>query len=163
MMKRMTAIVLCLMLVFSISGCSRRVEKAKEFEVEGLTITLTDAFKVKENPLYTSFFSQHIKIVVQPISVESMGDFPLDEYARQTCDALSVDQGPQVLTMPTPENNYVAEYSLEGTDETEDTINMLAFYKSDDYYWNITFACPSGEYASLKPQFLAWAETVKLP
>lgn len=162
-MKKKIAIVICFLLALLISGCSGESAKVKKFEVEGLTITLTDAFEVKEQSFYTSLFADDIKIVIQPISIENTDGLSLDEWAKQTCDGISCAEGVKILSMPTAENNYIAEYSLEATSETFDTINMLAFFKSDDFYWNITFACHSEEYFSLRQQFLAWVETVELP
>lgn len=155
MRKRIVFIVL-LCLILAISGCNK-TPSSKTFSVNELSITLTDEFKEKIEG-YLTLYTSDVKIVIQATSTDSINNLPLEEYATMLSESIGF------LTPLESEsaNGRVAyEYSLE-SEEFEPSRGLMAVYKTDSYYYNVTFACAEDYFESHREQFVEWMDSIQI-
>lgn len=155
MRKRIVFIVL-LCLILAISGCNK-TPSSKTFSVNELSITLTDEFKEKSEG-YLTLYTSDVKIVIQATSTDSINNLPLQEYATMLSE--SIDFLTPIESEST-NGRGVYEYSLEG-DDFKPGRGIMALYKTERYYYNVTFACAEDNFESHREQFVEWMNSIQI-
>lgn len=164
-MKRFKLVPLALILaiILLLSGCSTVTSiKSKEFEKDGLILTLDTNFSEVKHESYTSAYESD-KILVFTLkdnnelfaSANYDSNMTLMQYAQFAISANGY------ATEPFNEDGLIGfryNYSESGVDYT-----FVGFvFKGTDAYWNVHFGTKADEFESLRPQIFNYAKKVKI-
>lgn len=164
--KRMAALLITIMLVLSITGCSGN--RAKDYTVDDMTITLTNSFVESTVETQTAVYSNDDYIVTilkqDYAQLESMNmptDMDVGSYALMVVEENGLDTSLEIYESEVDDYSYIFGFTYEK--EIEDTTfsYFATVYKSDDAYWFIQFATKTEQFEEAKPQFIEWAKTVR--
>ncbi len=163
-MKKIIVLLVALLMVLSCVSCGKGVldTPAKEFSVDGLTITLTESFKAQSTKDYVAYFEAPGNVVIfvlkeafsEGTNVENL---TLEEYVdavylthigKDPDDIITIDELP------------VMEYSDENTQFKETYRFFTVMFKGPDAFWSVQFSCLESEYEAYRPHFIEWAKTV---
>jgi len=155
-MRKRTVLIVFLCLIFIVSGC-KKVPSSKVFSFNELSITLTDEFREKSGG-YLTLYTNDVKIVIQSTSTASINNLPLEEYAVLLEESIGFMTPLEVKAV----GGAVAyEYTLEGEDFGSSRC-LMAIYKTDNYYYNVTFACAEDNYESYRELFIEWVDSIQI-
>ncbi len=160
MRKRIVACVCLLVMITGLlTGCKASPEK---FSAEGMTITLTDAFKQEAMEGTAAYFESSKALVVaikESFSqFEDLGmstDITLEEYIN-----LVVENNKE-MQVEHLEIDKLAAFTYENSTNKKDFTFFAAVYESDDAFWLIQFACETKDYADMQEDFVKWAKSVE--
>ena len=164
-MKKFTALLLAVVMLFALTGCMKKAYEynPKEFSKSGMTITLTEAFRVYNDDLGDILIAYESKEVLVSVlkeefaSVEGFGDFTVDEYAELWVTA-NKEYSPE--TPKTADGLVQTKYTadVDGTN----FVYFTVMFKGPDAFWTFQFACVEKNYENYAPHFVQWAKSVKL-
>jgi hypothetical protein len=156
--KKIVAVVLMLVMVFTFVGC-----KVKDvvFTCQELSITLTENFKETEIEGYTACFDSP-DIAVFTLKEEfslmtGFEDYTIDQYADLVLQANS-DRNPETVKIDGLGN--CIKYTFYNTELNQDYTYIAALYKADTAFWMVQFACKTEEYPQREEFFIERAKTV---
>ncbi len=134
----------------------------KTFSLEGMQITLTEAFQKSNDDegLAAFYVSADAALAVQREKFKEsefvgIADLTEEDYAELI--ALSVDVSPRP-TVSSDGSLFVLEYAVD--DAGQSYSYFLFIRKSADSFWTFEFFCFSENYTELRPYFHKWAKTV---
>lgn len=163
-MKKILALVLALITLLSCVSCiGVKVYEAEatEFSSQGLTLTLTKAFKKADVQGYTvAYDSAAVAVFALKESfslMAGMSDMSVDDYAELLREANAArDPG----AIQTEEGVLFFEYSFYNEEEKTTFKYFTTVHKGDDAFWMVQFATREGVYDEYRPYLLQWAKTV---
>ncbi len=164
-MKKILAVVLLVCVLFSLSGCGKKAYEYKdsEFSSNGITITLTKAFKGKNHTGYAACYdSKDVAVFVIKENYTLNADFKdmtLDQYA-ESIYSVNSERNPSPITK-TEGITYI-EYEFANEDGAVIYKYFVAMYKGDEAFWLVQFACNVDVYGEYLPYFVKWAKTVNV-
>ncbi len=154
-MKRiLSAFLAVVMMALVLASCGAN---PKDFTVDGMTVTLTTAFKKTEMSGYTACYASNnvLVIVLKEAGSDSM---TLDEYAELVRKA-NASKNPDEISKG--EVYHSMEYDFHNQQENQTYSYYCAMFKDGGNFWLVQFACRKDDYASMKDTFIGWANTVK--
>ncbi len=159
-MKKMLSGLLVLLLMCSFVSCTNGA--AKEFTSNGMSITLTDAFRENTYEGYTVCYDSKdvaVFVVKEPFSIqEGLSDLSIDDYAEAVYEA-NASKSPSEISK---ENDLTSmEYNFLNEQENQTYRYYAAMFKGSDAFWLVQFACKQDEYDAKRQTFIDWAKTVK--
>ena len=160
-MKKILCVVLALSAIFCLASCFSAKEKT--FSKEGLTITLTDAFKEKEMEGFAVAYDSPT-VAVFAIKegydlFDDAEDMTLEEYGALVYAANSS----KTKDAPAQKNGvYCMEYDFTNPEENESFHYVVAVYKGSDAFWTISIACRTDDFSKLESDMFAYAKSVKV-
>lgn len=164
-MRKLHSIVkicfICLLCCAMVASCSILAPTDKEFTKEGMTITLTSAFKEEDTEGMTaSYLSTSIGVSALKESFESFEDagasssMPLKEYAELVIEA---NEFSSTIT----EKEGITCFNYEDDSSGENFIYLGTVHRSGDAYWYVQFYCQEKDYEKNESTFLKWAKSIK--
>ena len=159
-MKKMVSGLLVLLLLCSLVSCTNGT--AKDFTSNGMSITLTDAFRENTYEGYTVCYdSKDVAVFVlkESFSIQKgMNDWSIDDYAKLVYDA-NASKSPSNVSK---EDGLVSmEYSFLNEQENQTYRYYATMFKGPDAFWLVQFACKQDAYDAKRQTFIDWAKTVK--
>ncbi len=163
-MKKALCAVMALALVFLFCACGTgKVYEAaaKDFSVEGMTITLTWRFSEENAEGYTACYDSKeaaVFLLKEDFSMlAGLEDYTLAEYAEAVRKS-NEQRSPEQVT----QKEGLLTFEYEFYDEAQSvTYHYLAVvYKATDAFWLVQFASPASLYEEYEPYFLTWAKSV---
>ncbi|MDY3110206.1 MAG: hypothetical protein SOW50_08825 [Lachnospiraceae bacterium] len=155
-MRKKISFIMLLCLALIVSGCNK-APSSKVFSSNELEITLTDDFDEK-NDGYLTLYNKEVKIVIQSTPTESINNLPLEEYVDLLSESISFLTP---LETDTANGGVAYEYSLDG-EGLEPSRCLLMVYKTDSYYYNVTFSCDAEKYESYRDVFSEWVDSIQI-
>lgn len=163
--KRIAALLISIMLVLSITGCSSN--KPKDFTVEEMTITLTNSFIEGENETQTAVYTTQDYVVTvlrqDFMELESVGmptDMDVGTYAMMVLEKNEIDADIEILESEVEDYDFVVGFTYEELIEEVNYTYFATVYRSDSAYWFIQYATETEKFEEAKPQFIDWSKTV---
>lgn len=148
-------LLICSMLL--LCGCS---SDPKNFSEAGITITLTNAFKVEKNDNFDVYIAS--EDVVFSAVQETSTQLELSGYEISSLN----DYCQEILTLnDTPKdklqkrNNYYYFTNSKTVSGAKYTYVHCMFSDADSY-WICEFVCKSKSYDKLEDKLLSWADTI---
>lgn len=143
---------------FATTGLLGASGEAKDFEVNGMQITLTDEFRKQGASGFTAGYgSKDVAVLVleEEFSLQAgFGDLTLQEYAQLVLKNNGYSS--QIKT-----ENGVTYFEYEATVSTGETYHYIAAtYKGPDAFWLIQFATEKSDAAAYRDQIFTWAKSV---
>ncbi len=160
-MRKIIVASVCLLVMVTglFTGCKASPEK---FSAEGMTITLTDAFKQETMEGTAAYFESSQALVVairEPFTqFDELGmstEITLEEYM-----ALVVENNTEMQVEHADIDGLTA-FTYENTTNKKEFTFLATVYESDDAFWLIQFACETKNYAQMQEDFVKWAKSVK--
>lgn len=148
---------------FNFSVLSRR----KTFQKSGLSIILTNDFKEKEVLEYTAYYSSE-KMIVLTLKVEFDGfDInkwnPYESSCYDYAEKISKEYKslyPSTTEVIVSEELIYFAFDFEQSGKTYKY--LLATYKADDAYWQVSFGCEKRNYDALQNDMMCYAKSVSI-
>ena len=166
-MKKLLAIVsLLLSCVFLFSGCfspimvipdNDSIGESKDFQKEGIKLTLTEEFIEKESELgfYAYYVSSFCGVVVlkEEFSLEEgLADRSLEEYVGNVI----ANNGHTDIEPQNKDDLWFYVRDANGT-------RSYSFsYKGSDAFWIVQFLCMTSDAPELEDLFYLWADCVEV-
>ena len=159
MMKKMiSSLLLILLLSSSLLSCKKKEEApdptalgAKDFVINGLSITLTEGFTPEVEAGQELLRASTIVAFLDRGDFSTLAgaaDLPLLVFARDYGNAVESD------------GLILLEYSSSGSGEYTYTF-FTAFYKGQSAFLALQFACRSELYELYRPFFVTWAKSAR--
>lgn len=159
MMKKMiSSLLLILLLASSLLSCSKKEETpdptalaAKNFVMDGLSITLTEGFEAEVEAGQDVLRSNTIVAFLDRVDFSTLAgaaDLPLLIFARNYGNAVESD------------GLILLEYSSSGSGDYTYRY-FTAFYKGQSAFLTLQFACRSELYEIYRPFFVTWAKSAR--
>ena len=136
----------------------------KVFSVDGMSITLTEAFKeIEVEDLTAAYDSRNVGVLVTEdpftwtdgLEEYSWAEYSLEEYADLVIEFSEI----QAVKTKTEDGLFRFEYDYTAPDE--ETYRYFAYiYKADDAFWLVEFAVLKAEADRYLPDIAAWAKSV---
>lgn len=159
-MKKILCCLLVVLFLFSLTACG--TASPKEFTSNGMTVTLTDAFKEASYEGYTVCYeSKDVAVFVlkESFSIqEGFGDLSVDDYAELVYTA-NASKNPNAVAKE--DGLTVMEYSFLNEQENKTYSYYSAMFKGTDAFWLVQFACVEENYEAKRDTFVEWAKTVE--
>ena len=137
--------------------------KDRDFEKDGMTITLTNAFEETtiDGYDYTAIYdSRHVAVFVlkEPFEKgEEFAHFTVDEYIDLVIEANNISSPKKEKS----DGLTYFTYDYVSVAEKKDNKYIAFAYKTDDAYWLIQFAEPKDDAYDYTDDILEWAKTVR--
>ena len=158
MTRRIIALVLAALMLFSFAACG--AAKEKTFSIEELSIKLNDSFKASNYEGYTKCFENKdtaIFVLREDKSLLGGVTITLDEYA-QLCRKSNEGRNPGEITK---EGTIpVFEYDFTNPDSKVTYHYYTTMHESEKAFWLVQFVCEASKASSRKAEFVNWAKTV---
>ena len=141
-------------------GLLNKAPKEKTFSSNGMTITLTDAFReISAEPFTVAFDSQKAAVFAlkEPFTLaEGIDELTLEEYT----DLIIQANGLTDVEKKTADGQPCLEYDFTNTDTNQTFHYYIYPYKTGDAFWTVQFAALKGS-GEIDPQQIAqWAKSV---
>lgn len=159
-MKKITALVLALALIFTFAGCSVKDGKDKVFTCEELSITLNEGYTETQMEGYTACFDSAdaaVFVLKEPFSLMvGFEDYTLEQYAELVMQANSTKEPLRADMSDIPG----VKYTYFNTETNTDYTYYAALYKSDNAFWMVQFVSKTEDYPEYEAYFTERAKTV---
>lgn len=160
-MKKFVSLLLTALMLMSLASCMQA--KPKDFSAQGMTITLTDAFKENTQPGYTVCYESSdvaVFVLKESFSLQPGADqLTLDEYAKLVRQS-NASKSPSAVVEQ--DGFYSMEYTFLNEAENQKYAYFCTMFKGSDAFWLVQFACKEEAYDSQKDTFMTWAKTITL-
>ena len=158
-MKRIIAVLVCLLLVTGLSACSN--SKDTEYSHAGITLTLPENFTEisKQEDEYSLQSNSGTVVIVCShadqafLDENNLGDVDLAEITSM------FEEGREVLEHK--ECGAYNWFSFKEGNAEEDLYYMVVVYDTNDGYWLVNFICDNADLKNYQNNFLKWAEAVR--
>ena len=162
------SLLLFLTIFFSVAHFTfQYYEGEKTFQKSGLSITLTNTFREKEVLEYTAYYSSE-KMMVLTLKVEFDG-FDTNKWDpyESTCNdyAEKISKEYRSLYPSTTEiitNEELIYFTFDFEQSGKIYKYLLAIYKADDAYWQVSFGCEKRNYDKLEKDMIRYAKSVSI-
>ncbi len=159
MKKVLTVLLVLTLLLVSLSSCMKATPK--EFASNGMTITLTNAFREKSVEGYTVCYDS-AKVAVLALKesfslLQGFENFTLDQYAHMVREANAAKAPGEIFEV---EGLVAMEYTFFNESEKQDFKYFCTMFKGTDAFWLVQFACKTQDYDNYKNSFVEWAKTI---
>lgn len=164
-MKKLLSLLLALTALITLCGCNftAGAPAEKAFSSNGMTITLTDAFKETTAEGYTvAYDSETVAVFAIKESftlAEGMQDWTLEDYAERVREANS-EHAPTKIQKEN--DRYCFNYNWENPETDVLYYYYTCMYKGSDAFWVVQFSCKITDYPSCATQMIMWANSVKV-
>lgn len=132
----------------------------KEFSVEGMAITLTEAFEEESYQGFTQCYeSSSVAVFTLKEAFTLMAgleDYTLEDYASLVVQSNNMDDS----VLKTENGILYFDYTAQGGDGDE-YYYLATLHKGPDAFWLIQFATPASNDEKLRDQFISWAASVE--
>ena len=158
MTKRLIALVLAALMLFSFAACGSAKEQT--FSTEELSIKLNDSFKATDYTGYTKCFeNQDTAIFVLREDKSLLGGvtITLDEYA-QLCRKSNEGRNPGEITKDG--SIPVFEYDFTNPDTKVNYHYYTTMHESEKAFWLVQFVCEASKFSGRKAEFSSWSKTI---
>ena len=162
------SLVLFLAIFFTVAHFTFQYYEGKRtFQKSGLSIILTNDFKEKEILDYTAYYSSE-KMMVLTLKVEFNG-FDVDKWNpyESTCydyaEKISKEYRnlyPSTTEIIKSEELIYFTFDFEKSGKTYKY--LLATYKANDAYWQVSFGCEKRNYDKLQKDMIRYAKSVSV-
>ncbi|MBR5858317.1 MAG: hypothetical protein IKZ05_00190 [Clostridia bacterium] len=160
-MKKLIALLMAALMLVSFAACGEA--KDKEFTKEGLTITLTDAFKEASFEGYTVVYdSANVAVFVIKESFSLLAgfeDYTINQYAQLVHTANSSKLPGEVKL---EDGLLCFEYTYLNTDDNTTYKYFTTVFKGNDAFWTIQFCSTADKYNECKPEMIKYAKSVNV-
>lgn len=162
-MKKILAVLLAVITVLSCVACGGKVYEAdaKEFSSNGMTITLTEAFKESSYEGYTVCYdSSEVAVFVlkESFSLQAgLSELSVKDYADLVYQA-NAAKSPEAVVQA--DGLTYMEYTFFNEAENVTYKYFSTMHKGTDAFWLVQFATEEGNYDSYKPYLIEWAKSV---
>ena len=142
-------------------------ESEKIFQKSGLSIVLTKDFKEKEVLEYTAYYSSN-KMMVLTLKVEFDGfDIskwnPYESTCYEYAEKISKEyKSLYPSTTEVIENEELIYFTFDFEQSGKTYKYLLATYKADDSYWQVSFGCEKRNYDTLQKDIICYAKSVSI-
>lgn len=159
-MKKNIKLLVLVLLVVVIAGCSLLKDKTKTYTQNGISVTMNDGFTLKELDNVTVYLEGEDAIftalkenftTLEPLGITSESN--LQNYAKAVIEANS-------LTSSIKEKDGVTYFTYTKEVNNNNFYYLATVYKSKDAFWLINFACEAKNKDTFEPRFIEWAKTV---
>lgn len=158
-MKKIIALFLSLALLLSFSSCFEATPK--KFSKEGITLTLSTAFRETAYEGYTVCYdSPEVAVFVlkEPFSLaEGFEDLTLEQYAELVHQNNASKSPAEIAVL---DGITTMEYSFFNESKNTTFKYFATMFKGPDAFWLVQFACAEDNYEENKDSFLTWAKSV---
>ena len=142
-------------------------EREKTFQKSGLSIVLTNDFKEKEVLEYTAYYSSE-KMMVFTLKVELNGlDVnkwnPYESTCYDYAEKISKEYRnlyPSTSEVTVDKELIYFTFDFERSGKTYKY--LLATYKTNDAYWQVSFGCEKRNYDALQKDMICYAKSVSI-
>ena len=159
-MKKLVSLILATVLLFALASCG--AAQPKDFSSNGMTVTLTTAFKENTQAGYTVCYDSAkvaVFVLKESFSLQPGAEnLTLDEYAELVHQS-NASKSPSAIVKQ--DGFHSMEYSFLNESENQTYSYYCAMFKASDAFWLVQFACKEGDYDSYQDTFVDWAKTVK--
>lgn len=160
-MKKWLLFCLSLLLVVTVTGCGMfsdpKTADAKDFTLEGLTITLTDAFSDLEVEGATGGYQSRdcaLFLIKEPFdSLKNGEELTLEEYVERVKTKNGLD-----VEIKTEEN--LTYFERTASVDGDEFVYYSVMYRAPDAFWLLQFTCETKDYEEYRPYFVNWAKSV---
>ena len=160
-MKKWLLFCLSLLLVVTVTGCGMfsdpKTADPKDFTLEGLTITLTDAFRNLGVEGATGGYQSKdcaLFLIKEPFDLLENGDeLTLEEYVERVKTKNGID-----VEIKTEENLTYFERAASADGVEFGYYSVM--YRAPDAFWLLQFTCEKKDYEEYRPYFVNWAKSV---
>lgn len=144
-----------------LTSCSSFTTKAKTFSSNGMTITLTNAFKEISVENYTvAYDSKNVAVFALKEAftlAEGFENNTLEQYAELVLNANNLSSA----EVKTADGLTGFEYDFTNP-ETNDTYKYFSYvYKTEDAFWMVQFATLNENAEKYASEIKEWAKSVK--
>ena len=161
-MKRIISALLVALLMFSLVSCVG--ESAKTFTSNGMSITLTNAFKENTYEGYTVCYESKdaaVFVLKEAFSLqEDMSEMSLDDYAKLVYSA-NASKSPSEISKE--DGLTFIEYDFHSEEENQTYSYFTTMFKGTDAFWIVQFISKKEAYDAKRQNFVDWAKTVEFP
>ena len=171
-MKKILALITCLVLAFCMVACSmsdlldvaESAMEKKDFTVGKLTITLHEGFAPLENKEGYDEILGYNKVIVMFLkedigSIQGYENTTLDEYAALVLKA-NKDFEPGELKKEDGLTYFEYKFFNEEENATYKYMTVM-FEQGEGIFWTVQFATFEKDYSSKKADMTEWAKSVK--
>lgn len=150
-----------LLLAVAVSGCSMfadpKTADPKDFTLEELTITLTDAFSDLEVEGATGAFRSRdcsVFLIREGLDrFENGSEMTIADYAERVQENNQME-----VEIKTEGDLTYFERSATTDGQTFNYYSVM--YRAPEAFWLLQFACESDDYEVYRPYFVSWAQSV---
>ena len=126
----------------------------------GVVITLTDTFEKMDTESADFTYGTNDAVVfghkAEFALKEGLSDWTVEEYG----DALIESWGSEDVKLQEKDGILFYEYQSYSENSDVTFCYMVAIYKTEDAFWDISFAIDDANYELYKPMFFEWANSV---
>lgn len=134
-------------------------KEPREFNCQGMTITLTEAFEETEPGNYTACYESKNTMVFalkeEFTIADGFEDYTLEEYGQLVMMANGMED-----ELNTTDGVMWFTYTYDSPEHDQDFYYFATVHKGNDAFWLIQFATTESLAEQYMPQFLEWAKTV---
>lgn len=160
-MKKCLLLCLSLLLVVTMSACALftdpKTAEAKDFSLDGLTITLTEAFRDLEVEGAAGGYQARdcaLFLIKDPVEkLENGEQLTLEGYAELVKSKNNIDVEIQT-------EDSLTYFERTATVDGDEFSYYSVVYRASDAFWLLQFTCETKEYEEYRPYFVNWAKSV---
>ncbi|MBR0507643.1 MAG: hypothetical protein IJJ86_03445 [Clostridia bacterium] len=140
--------------------CSK--SKEKNYTAMEMDITLDSSFKKESQIGFAARFdSSDAEVFVERVSKDDMGDefknLTVDEFAQLVVEGGGFGYG---RTLEHEGSLPYIEFSQKDSSSGETVKGFVAFYKSENAYWDVQFYSLEKDFKKMRSSFVKWAKSV---
>ena len=158
-MKKIVSLFLALVMLVAFASCGTAAPKT--FSAQGMSLTLTSAFKENTQAGYTVCYESSkvaVFILKESFSLQpGLENLMLDEYAELVRQS-NASKSPSAIEKQ--DGFHSMEYDFLNEKENQTYSYFCSMFKGPDAFWLVQFACKDGDYDAYRDTFMDWAKTV---
>ena len=160
-MKRTTAFLLLLVLLFSLSSC--KSQKDQIFTQSEFSITLTEEYNLTPNAAcFVSYETKNQKAV----QVIKDRKFIVEDIAGKTNVSLTEYAALVIATnqhqKEAVSQNGIVCYTYTVWNSGVEYTHLATVHESKEAFWLVTFVCPTQEFSKNEAEFFRFAQSVSI-
>lgn len=141
--------------------CTKKA-KEKNYTAMEMDITLDSSFKKESQIGFAARFdSSDAEVFVERVSKDDMGEefknLTVDEFAQLVVEGGGFGYG---RTLEHEGSLPYIEFSKKDSSSGETVKGFVAFYKSENAYWDVQFYSLEKDFSKMRPSFVKWAKSV---
>lgn len=161
-MKKTFSILLCFIIVVSISGCSGATDK--KFENNNFSIVLPTDFKENKEKGYDYYFEKNDCIIaITEEKFENLGNTEISKDSSALDYSNSLIKNNAIIAVPTEKNQQSVFFEYDATASDGNDYHYYNFVIKGEYsFWICRFVCLKSENEKLKSNFEKWSSTIEI-
>ncbi len=165
-MKKILTVLILTAILLSAVGCmgNQKVYEAdaKDFTSNGMTVTLTEAFRETEQQGYTVCYDSNAVAVFalkEAFSLQAgISDWTLEYYADLVKQSNAAHSPSDPVAVG---DRMVMEYTFYNPNTDITYHYYTCMYKGSDAFWLIQFACDVTQIDEYREHMISWADSVR--